>query len=312
MQATILANTEGMDRETWLEWRKQGIGGSDAAVVCGLNRWKSPMELWLEKTGQAEPKEPGEPALWGTLLEPVIRGEFTRRTGLGVEPVKAILQHPARSYMFANLDGLLEDPERGQGVFEAKSASQFMSPQWENGVPDYYEIQVQHYLAVTGLEYAFVAVLIGGNSFNYYTIERNDKVIEMLIQLEENFWVNHVQTHTPPEIDGSRASTELLKRLYPESKPNSYLELPEEALSLIEQFEQGKADEAEAIQRKECAANRIKEMMGEHENAAVGGRAVQWKNVESERLDARRLKKEASEIYQQYLQKSSYRRFSVK
>jgi len=311
MQATILANTEGMDRQEWLEWRKQGIGGSDAAVVCGLNRWKTPLELWLEKTGQAEPKEPGEPALWGTLLEPVIREEFTRRTGFPVEPVKALLQHPEHHFMLSNLDGLLEDPIHGEGIFEAKTASHFMAPQWENGVPYDYEIQVQHYLAVTGLKFAYVAVLIGGNTFKHYHIPRNNRVIDLLIQLETRFW-ELVQTNTRPAIDGSKASGELLKRLYPEGRPHTYLELPPEALDLIEEFELAKADEAEAIERKEGAANKIKELMGEHENAAVGGRMVQWKTVESERLDTKKLKQQEPELYREYLQRSSYRRFSIK
>ena len=311
MNALMLVNTEGMDRQEWLEWRRQGIGGSDASVICGLNKWKSPMELWLEKTGQVEPKEAGEAAYWGTRMEPIIREEFTRKTGLEIEPMKAILQNPEYCFMLANLDGVVEDPVKGKGIFEAKTAGTYFAHEWDEGVPDYYEIQLQHYLGVTGLNYASLAVLIGGNSFQYYTIARNDAVITLLVELESHFW-RLVETNTPPELDGSKASTELLKRLYPESKPNTFLELPLEALDLIEEFELAKGDEAEAIERKEGAANKLKEMMGEHENAAVGGRMVQWKTVSSERLDTKKLKLKEPEIYKEYLQRSSYRRFSIK
>ena len=313
MQALTLISTEGMSYEEWLSWRDKGIGGSDASVICGLNKWKSPVELFMEKKGQLEPKEPGEAAYFGTLLEPLIRQEFTRRTGLEIAPVHAILQHPQHQFMLANLDGIVQDPIHGKGVFEAKTASQFMAPQWKNGMlPDHYEVQVQHYLAVTGLSFAYIAVLIGGNTFKYFHIPRNDEVISLLVQLEENFWVNHVQANIPPEIDGSASSGELLKRLYPNGKANSCIELPEFALELINQYEEAQADEAEVLVRKEYAANKLKELLGENENGIINGRSVAWKSVNSERFNSKSFKKDHPDLFKQYVEASRYRRFSIK
>jgi putative phage-type endonuclease len=310
MQA--LVNTENMSREEWLSWRNKGLGGSDASVICSLNKYKSPMELWMEKTGQIEPKEAREAAYWGTVMEPFIRNEFTKRIGLEVESVNSILQHPEHHFLLANLDGTVQDPIHGQGIFEAKTASQFMAPQWETGVPDYYEIQVQHYMAVTGFSFAYVAVLIGGNNFKYFHIPRNDEVIKLLIELEDNFWKNHVMANIPPEIDGSPASSELLKRLYPNGKANSCIELPESALELIKEYEMAKADEAEAMERKELASNKLKKMLGENESGVVDGRCVQWKTVSSERFNSKGFKKDHLDLHQEYISVSSYRRFMVK
>src|SRR5665647_2757528 len=120
MQSNILVSTQEMPHEQWLKYRKQGIGGSDVASVCGLSKWKSPMGLWLEKTGQVEPEPAGEAAYWGTVMEPIIRNEFAARTGFKVKEVKAILQHKRFHWMLANLDGVLIDPERGEGIFDAK------------------------------------------------------------------------------------------------------------------------------------------------------------------------------------------------
>jgi predicted phage-related endonuclease len=39
-------------RHEWLAARKLGIGGSDASVVAGVNRWSSRYALWLDKTGR--------------------------------------------------------------------------------------------------------------------------------------------------------------------------------------------------------------------------------------------------------------------
>jgi len=92
MAAIVLTSTENLSREQWLAYRNLGIGGSDAPVVCGLNKYKSPLELWAEKTGQHLPKDAGEPAYWGTRLESLIRDEFAIRTGIKVITVNQILQ----------------------------------------------------------------------------------------------------------------------------------------------------------------------------------------------------------------------------
>ncbi len=121
----ILASTENMPYEEWLEYRKKGIGGSDASVVCGINKYKSPVELWLEKTGQLPYSEAGEAAYWGTQLEALVRNEFTKRTGIEVSKVNQILQHEDFPYMLLNLDGTWQHPNYGTCVFEAITASAY-------------------------------------------------------------------------------------------------------------------------------------------------------------------------------------------
>jgi len=138
-------------------------------------------------------------------MEPIIREEFSDRTGFKVKEVKAILQHKRFPFMLANLDGIVTDPERGEGIFEAKTANAYAAAEWEAGIPDAYSLQVQHYMAVTGLNFAYIAVLIGGNKFLWKYIERDEGTIDLLIQLEARFW-KYVQSNTPPPIDGSKAS----------------------------------------------------------------------------------------------------------
>ena len=150
MSARVLASTEGMPYAEWLEQRKKGIGGSDASVVCGINRYKSPVELWMEKTNQIPAKEAGEAAYWGTQLEALVRAEFTKRTGIEVTHTMQLLQSVEHPFMLANLDGVCEHPELGPCIFEAKTASAYKAREWENGIPDEYQLQIQHYMAVTG------------------------------------------------------------------------------------------------------------------------------------------------------------------
>lgn len=310
MNAIDLIDTSTISEEEWLRLRQSGIGGSDVAAACGLSRWKSPVELWMEKTGQIEAAPAGEAAYWGQVMEPIVRNEFCKRSGMEVRNVNSMLQHSRLPFMLANLDGLIIDPFKGKGVFEAKTANVFVKDEWENGIPDEYALQVQHYLAVTDLSYACIAVLIGGNTFSWRYIERNDSIIDLIVQLESRFW-KHVEERIPPPIDGSNASKELLNRLYPLGKKNT-IELPEGSLELIEAYEEARKAEEEANKLKELAANQLKSMLGDNERGVIGDRRINWITVSTDRLDNKALKAAHPEIYAEYLQPSTYRRFTIK
>lgn len=159
----VLVKTGDLTREEWLKWRTKGIGGSDVSVIAGINRFRSVFQLWLEKTGQAEPDgKETDFTHFGTVLEPVVKKEFTRRTGLKIRAKKALLQSEEYPFMLADLDGVIyEDGE--MCIFEAKTASAYKQDIWEKGVPDEYQLQVQHYMAVTGAKKTYIAALVGGN-----------------------------------------------------------------------------------------------------------------------------------------------------
>jgi putative phage-type endonuclease len=306
-----VVSTENMSRDEWLTWRKKGIGGSDASVVCGINKYKSPVELWMDKMGMLEQKEAGEAAYWGNILEPTVREEFSKRTGLKVNIEKSILQHSVYPFMFANVDGIVNDPVHGNCIFEAKTSSIFRIEEWVNSIPEEYQLQIQHYMAVTGFKGAYVAALIGGNQFKWQFIKRDDEIIDMLIKLEESFW-EHVRSNTPPPLDGSEAASMLLNRLYPQGNPESKITLPDEALDLIIQYEEYQEKEKQICEQKEKACTKLKALLGENESGVIGSRIVSWKNITSERLDSKQLKSDIPDIYSKYAQQSGYRRFSIK
>ena len=311
MPAKILVSTEDMPYADWLEYRKQGIGGSDASVVCGINRYKSPVELWMEKTDQMPSQEAGEAAYWGTQLEPFVRAEFTKRTGIEVIHTMQLLQSEEHPFMLANLDGICDVPDVGKCIFEAKTASAYKAGEWEDTIPDEYMLQVQHYMAVTGCVGTYIAVLIGGNTFKWRFVERDEELISMLIELETAFW-NHVQDSTPPPLDGSDASAKFLAERFRDSIPQSHITLPDTAADLLAQYDEA-CEELEIVtERKQKAENLLKEMMGENEVGTTGDRIVTWKSVSQERLDSKTLKAEHPALYKKYANKSSYRRFTIK
>jgi len=311
MSSIVLTSTENLPYEEWLEYRRMGIGGSDASVVCGINKWKSPIELWMEKTGQLSDQETGEPAYWGTVLESLVKDEFTKRTGIEVVPVNQILQSEAHPFMLANLDGIANHPIYGDCIFEAKTANAFLAGDWDDKIPDSYILQIQHYMAVTGHKGAYIAVLIGGNTFKWKFVERDDDLIDKLIHLERDFWEG-VLSNTPPPLDGSDASAKFLSERFPDSIPKSKIELPEDAAVLIQQYEDASEQLMQITEQKQLAENLLKQMLGENEAGTVGNSLITWKSVTQERLDSKTLKVEHPTLYRKYANKSSHRRFSVK
>ena len=185
MFANVLVETEGLSREEWLKWRKRGIGGSDVSCLLGINKWKSEIELWLDKTNQTnEPPVENEAMQWGNIMEPIIRNHFSEVTGKTVVELKAMLQHPEYPFMLADVDGITVDDDNNPAILEIKTASEFKRSEWEEDVPAYYQTQIQHYLCVTGIRKAYCAVLIGGNSFKIYEVNADDEIQSMLIAVE--------------------------------------------------------------------------------------------------------------------------------
>ncbi|MEX3938193.1 YqaJ viral recombinase family protein [Paraburkholderia sp. BR10937] len=217
--ALRLVETKDMSREDWLEARKFGIGGSDAAAAVGLSPYQSALELWLIKTGRdanlpkPDPDDTTEPVYWGTLLEPIVAASYTKQTGNRVRRVNAVLQHPSLPWMLANVDREVVG-NRDVQLLECKTAGEFGARLWRDGVPEYVTLQVQHQLMVTGKQAADVAVLLCGQKLDVHRIERDDALIARLVELEAAFW-RYVETDTPPPADGSESADRALRCLYP-------------------------------------------------------------------------------------------------
>jgi putative phage-type endonuclease len=309
MSAVALASTNNLTREEWLTWRRKGIGGSDASGIAGLNRWRSPIEIWMEKTGQLEPQELGEAAYWGTVLEDVVAKEFSKRSGLKVQRRNAILQHPKHEFMLANIDRMIHDKDRGKGILECKTAGEYKKGEWEDGlIPEEYALQVHHYLAVTGLQFARIAVLIGGNKFEVRDIERDDEIVDYLYKIESDFW-QLVKNGTPPDMDGSTSATNLLKIMYPQSIPTS-IELPD-ADSMVEDFLRLQEMEKDIVTKKDSVANKLKKMIGENELGYTPSHKLSWKTVNTKRFDSNTFKVSHEDLYEQFINETTSRRFTV-
>lgn len=303
--------TAKMTREEWLQLRRKGIGGSDASVIMGKNPYRSILQLWEEKTGKLPVTDDGnEYTYWGNVMEPIIRKEFMNRTGLKVRQKHAMIFHKDYPYLFADVDGIVTDERGEKCIFEAKTASQYKAEQWEDGVPEEYILQVQHYLEVCGMDKAYIAALIGGNKFVFHTIYRDDELIRNLISREKEFWEGCVLTDTEPVMDDSDATRDYLNQKY--SDPiEGPIQLQEDMKSVLAEYQDVDCKIKELEKQKTGFANQIKAAMGEYETGEVDGTVVSWKKISRESLDSKRLRKEQPEVFAEYTSVSSYRKLLI-
>ena len=306
--------TKNMSREDWLQLRRTSIGGSDVATILGFNKYKSPYQLWLDKTGQIDidASDPSEAAYWGNVFEKTVAEEFTRRTGAKVRNDNHMYFHREYDFLSANVDRQVVGEN---AILECKTASMFLSDKWEGeNIPDQYIFQVQHYLNVLDKEYAYIAVLVGGQKFQWKRIERDQELIDIIQERLIAFWEVNVKQNVAPPIDGSQAATDFLKERYANSQAGKEITLAssfDETISLLNEAKAAKKTVEETISLYE---NQIKLALGE-EDAEIGitpTNLIYWKPVTTNRLDTKMLQKEQPDIYEQYLNASQSRRLTIK
>lgn len=298
MATLIMTVAEMQDRAKWLKARDAGIGGSDAAVIVGLSKWKSPFQLWLEKTNQVEPEDlsENEYVYWGSILEQVVADRFCELTGKKVQR-RGLMQDDNYPFMLASVDRMVVGENAG---LECKTANGFAGKQWEDDeVPDAYYCQCQHYMAVTGCERWYIAVLLGGNHFVWKVIERNEEDITALIEAEKEFWYK-VQENIMPVVDGSDSCATALKEKFTggQIEPVVLESGAADIVNSLDELNDTKKEIEAAINMKK---NRLCEMLGNNEIGLIGERKVTWK-VQAGRttINGKLLKADLPEIYSKY------------
>lgn len=323
-QAKRFLSTKNLSHTQWLQARQQGLGASDAAAAVGLNPYQSPLELWMQKTGRqpldfnAASEEAFDASLddsplhWGTVLEPIVAEHYARKTGAKVRRVNAILQHAEHPFMLANLDRQVIGDDQVQ-ILECKTTGQYGAKLWKDGVPEYVQLQVQHQLAVTGYQAADVAVLLAGQQFKVYRIERDEALIEKLIQLEAVFW-QQVHDDVPPAADASASSARALQWLYPFDTGHTVDFNEDRALS--DHFSElvSLRERIQALSELEAGhKHAIQQAMGDNSIAQFSQGRISWKKAgDSLKLDGRQLKIDHPALYEAYLKPQvGSRRFLV-
>ncbi len=298
-----------MNHEEWLKLRKTGIGGSDAAAICGLNPYASAIHVFQDKMSKEVEMKDNESMRQGRDLEDYVAKRFCEATGLKVRRSNMLYRNKENPFMLADVDRLIVGQDAG---LECKTASAYNADKWKDGkIPPHYLIQCLHYMAVTGKKEWYIAVVILGRDFLYQKITWNEEVIKKLVSVERAFWEEHILTGRIPVPDGSKACDELLGQYFGRARKKSSIPLVgfDEKLERREELLQMK-ETLEKEQRR--IEQEIKLVMRDNERAFTEKYQIAWSNVETTKLDAKRIKEEKPEIYQDFAQTTTSRRFSIK
>ncbi|MCL2631498.1 MAG: YqaJ viral recombinase family protein [Coriobacteriia bacterium] len=286
--------------------RTTGVGGSDAAAAIGQTTWKSPLKLWLEKTGRETPDDlsADERIYWGTRLEAVVISEFALH-----HPEYAVWQ-PERAYRStvypwatATPDALLEGLEDATGVLEVKTADGTFRKQYKAGeIPMQYRVQLLHNMAVLDASFGWLAVLVGGNTYFEFELKRDaviDAEIARLMELESQFWTL-VEADQSPKLVGIKDEGRALATLYPDPDTTVINETSDEVITAVLDYVEAAEAIREAEAVKALSANIIKSAIGDNYGLTTGLYRMTWLRKEAEKLDTKRLKAEKPEVFRAY------------
>ena len=332
---TVLVETEKLTRPEWLDYRRRGIGGSDAAAVLGISPFWTARDLYYDKVGivsAADDRENWVALEVGTLLEPLVARIFAKKTGLKVYQRKCIFQHPLYPWMLADLDYLVELTDGKTAILEVKTTNYNAKGKWwrngDEAVPVYYESQGRHYMAVMNLDRVYYCCLYG-NSEDEVLIRHIDRDMDYeleLISLEHDFWENNILSKSPPPYleDNGDLILESLRRTLgqpsPGAEPVSLTQTQSDrVIRYLELQEEKRRCDADTKvvenEMKRLKALIIADMGSSSSAVSTDGCVVSWKvsrtaGIFKDGLD--RLKEVHPDIYSEYVTYSERRNFSIK
>ena len=295
------------DDADWLAQRTKGVGGS------GLSPWRTPADVWFEKTGRADPQDISDRpnVRRGVELEPFVGGKFAAaHQDFIVRRVNAICQSMERPWAQASLDYEVCEHEVTDrrsykwGVLEIKTARS--DADWKEGIPAYYLTQVTHYLSVTGRDFAWLAVqFCGDHAWEYreYRVERDEEDIAAVNESVDTFWHDFVEADVMPELVGTASEAQGLTQAYHEPTDELVSDYDADTLQLVSDYQDAAERERQAKADKQRASTLLMAKIGDAKGIVTETARVTWSRSETESLDVKRLKAEAPEIWEQYARK---------
>jgi putative phage-type endonuclease len=314
----IIMDLTEASRDIWLQQRRSGIGGSDAASVLGQNRYRSSLAVAVDKKGLALLDDEENDAMkFGRRMEaPILdwfKEDYEALTGTDIWISRSpyMYQSIERPWQIANIDGVCRVAGGDLGGIEIKTHDRFIAPEYaDESVPGYVYCQVQHYMSVLGLSYFYVVALVG-KKLLWRKVDGNVFLFAHLNETEEEFYNQFMLTDDLPAPSGLDSDEDILKALYgvvDEEAEVMLTELSAEA----EKYTMYQKQEAHVKAEKQKLRQLIESRMGTAKHAVCGDFKVTWARFNQARLDTRRLREEKPALYKDYSKTSLTTRFSVK
>ena len=288
--------------------RSKYIGGSDIGAILGLSRFRSPLEVWMEKTGKETKKLDSLPLRFGSFAEEFVASEYSRSTGFELIHDESIYIHPEHSFMSAHMDrfvlegGASSSTSTPTRILECKTANPFTSGDWgevgSDEIPMSYLCQCIWYMAITNINKVDLAVLFGNSDFRIYEISRDLELETVILQKASLFWSEYVLKDLPPPAQ-SEAD---YQTLFSKGDPTKSIEAHSETLELSKQLALLNSEISTREEEISSIKQNIMNQMGEAESMTYQGKVLAtWKAPKpSFRLDSKRLETDHPQIASNY------------
>lgn len=296
------------NKQEWLRERKNYLGGTDLAAICGLSPYRTALDVYLDKTSDNISEDTNAAMRWGTLLEDVVAKAYSEDTGHFLKIADGPIYHSEYKFLAANIDRWAYDlhPFKSEmstkHILECKTAGFTKGKEWGDSgtdqIPEPYLIQVAYYAAICDVSKVDIAVLISGQDFRIYTYERNRELEDKLIKIACNFWHSHIEKRIPPKCVNTRDTF----NLFPQS---NYQEIVAESniMEKLEQLKSLKKEENRIADTIEKLKTDIQEFMRDYDVLIdnQGNVIATWKNTTPKSFfDLKRFKYEAKDLYSKY------------
>ena len=312
MSYHTIADTRTLTHDEWLKLRRTGIGGSDAGAIMGVSPYKGAFSVWADKQGKLPPLEDNEAMRQGRDLEDYVARRFAEASGLRVRHEYSMLRSVEHPCMLADIDRRIIGERAG---LECKTSRDITMARYRNGeYPMEYYCQCLHYLAVTGWDCWYLAVLVYGTDLLVYKICRDEVLddIEALVKAEEAFWYSHVVLDQPPAPDALDSTAAALGSVYP-CEDGTTVCADQDADQALTELAALKAQRRSLDRQITEHENQIKAAMGEAEVLAGTSVSATWRSSERTTISKTKLLKAYPNINMDAItDRNIQRRFVIK
>lgn len=295
----------------WQAERSSYIGGSEVAAILGVSQYYTPLQVWMTKQGILPPEEDNPVMDFGHYFEPQLAAYFEQATGLNTRRANQPFTHAEHEFLKANID---RQVLAGKGldstaVLELKTTTSYRMKALDGQIPKEWNLQIQHYLGLTGYSKAFLQIYERDTCHFHepIIIDPDHALIEEMTDKLVHWWQTYMagDGRRPKPINGEDALI-----LYPDSTAEEVVEVTPAGYGLYQELTEVRDRKADLTKQEEHLKTKLKEKLGKSERLVCAGKTlVSWKTSSYNRLDSKRLKADHPDIYNQYTQTTNTRRF---